>query len=104
MARLCIRKEPNDTDDPLRLQPGDVISLVDDDHVFTKDEQKLHRIVDLPGVPQEKLAYLLAPQTLMGATDEEAIACRALKIDLDLFPKAQKVATEKNIADVTVRK
>lgn len=100
MARLCIRQLPNDTENPLRSQPGDVVSMVDDDHVFTTAERALYRIIDLPGVPQEKLAYLLEPQNLMGAAGEEMIALRKVRLDLAVFPAAQKVATEANIAAV----
>ena len=104
MSRLCVRRLPNDTTNPLRTQPGDVVCMVDDDHVFTKAEQMLYRIIDLPGVPQEKLAYLLEPLNLAGAGDEVMLARRKVKLDLDVFPAKQRVATEKNIADVVVAK
>lgn len=100
MTRLCIRAVANDTDSPLRTQPGDVICMVEDDHVFNAAEMALYRIIDLPGVPQEKLVYLMEPLYLAGAADETMVAVRKRKIDLAAFPKNQRVATEKNIADV----
>jgi hypothetical protein len=67
MARLCIRLTPNDhptdpTLTPLRTHEGDVVCLVDDDHVFSPTELTCghYKIVDVPGVTQEDLLYLMA--------------------------------------------
>ncbi len=65
MARLCVRVAPNShpTDakiDPLRTQVGDVVCIVDDKHEFSHCEMNngQYKIIDMPGVPQEKLIYL----------------------------------------------
>ena len=66
MARLVIRVLPNahPTDPaltPLRTQEGDVVEIVDDDHVFRPSIFNGHyRILDVPGVPQEELVHLKA--------------------------------------------
>ena len=66
MARLCVRVTNNDhptdpTLTPLRTNEGDVVCLVDDDHVFSFAELNNghYRIIDVPGVPQEDLAHLV---------------------------------------------
>ena len=67
MARLCVRVKNNDhptdpTLTPLRTNEGDVVCLVDDDHVFSFAELNngQYRIIDIPGVPQEDLLHLVA--------------------------------------------
>ena len=66
MARLCIRITNIDHPTvpaltPLRTNEGDVVCLVDDDHVFSVAEltNGHYRILDLPGVPQEELVHLV---------------------------------------------
>ena len=107
MTRLCIRVQENPGGDPTgRTQPGDVVCMVDDDHKFNYAEMNNghYRIIDLPGVPQEKLAYLLEPkvEVILGGVEpeERPLARRAVKIDLAAFPAKQKVATEADIAAV----
>lgn len=65
MCRLCVRIAPNNhpTDsklDAMRTQLGDVVCIVDDDHVFSYAELNCghYRIVDVPGVTQEDLTHL----------------------------------------------
>jgi len=68
VARLCIRIAPNNnhTDpllDALRTHEGDVVCLVDDDHVFSHAELNngQYRILDVPGVSQAELVHLVEP-------------------------------------------
>ena len=68
MARLCIRTAPNGhpTDpqlDLLRTQPGDVVEVVADDHVFSLAERTngQYRIIDVPGVPASEFLHLKEP-------------------------------------------
>lgn len=65
MCRLCVRITPNNhpTDpklDAMRTQFGDVVCIVDDDHVFSYGELNCghYRIIDVPGVWQGDLIYL----------------------------------------------
>ena len=64
MARLCIRIAPNDhpTDPsktPLRTQPGDVVEIREDGHVWRPGELNCgqYRFIDVPG-PESEWAYL----------------------------------------------
>lgn len=64
MAILCVRIAPNDHPDPSlhaqRTHPGDVVDIVEDDHVFSEGELKCgqYRFINVPGVPAAELAHL----------------------------------------------
>lgn len=64
MARLVVRIQdkyaPGDKNTVFGTNPGDVVCIVDDDHQFSYCELNNghYRIIDVPGVPQEKLIYL----------------------------------------------
>lgn len=86
MARLCIRIAPNNhpTDpklDALRTQVGDVVCIVDDEHIFSEAEMNCgqYQFVDVPGVPQGDLINLC---TAVADADGNIIARRSLAIDL----------------------
>jgi hypothetical protein len=68
MARLCVRIAANDhpTDaalNDLRTHEGDVVVVMPDTHQFSQAEltNGQYRILDLPGVPEEEMSYLMAP-------------------------------------------
>lgn len=92
----------------LRTQPGDVVCMADDDHQWSATERACgqYRFIDLPGVPQEQLAHLVAAKTepVIGTVEpeERTIARRAVKIDLAALPAKQRVATKADI-DAVVR-
>ena len=100
MARLCIRITPNDhpTDaalTPLRTNEGDVVCMVDDNHVFSVTELNCghYKIVDLPGVPQEDLVHLVA-----SVEDANGTMTKRRAVGLD---KAILKGSWKNKASVT---
>src|SRR3990172_5332160 len=110
MARLCVRILPNDhpTDPaltPLRTRLGDVVCIVDDDHVFSHAELNCghYRIIDVPGVPQEDLIHLCAS---VEDAEGKITARRAVKLDDAVLKSAQWVgrtsATKAQIAAITV--
>ena len=86
MARLCVRIAPNNHPadanlDALRTQPGDVVCIVDDDHVFSSAELNCgqYKIIDVPDVPQEDLAYLV---TSVYDAEQKLVSRRAVKLEL----------------------
>ena len=67
MARICIRVAPNDhpTDSsltPLRTRVGDVVVIVNDDHVFSECERNngQYKIVNVTDATQEELLHMVA--------------------------------------------
>lgn len=102
MARLCIRLTPNpNPSDPsldvFRTQAGDVVCLVDDNHVFSHAELNNghYRILDVPGVPQEDLVHLVTP---VEGADGTMLKRRAQSLD----PAALKVGIWVGKAETTV--
>ena len=86
MARLCVRVASNNhpTDaslNALRTQPGDVVCLVDDSHVFSLCERTngQYRIIDVPGVSQEQLVALV--EQVYAADEATLVKRRRLALD-----------------------
>lgn len=113
MARLCIRIAANNhpTDpslDALRTQPGDVVCIVDDGHVFSKCEMTngQYRIVDVPGVTQDQLASLV--EQVYAADEATLLKRRRLALDITALKtgawKTRASATKAQIDAITITK
>lgn len=102
MARLCVRIAPNShpTDpslDALRTQPGDVVCIEEDSHIFSVGEMTCgqYQIIDVPGVSPEKFDYLRE-----SVQDSEGKMTKRSTKSLDLGALVGKV-TEEKLALVT---
>lgn len=105
MATLCIRITPNDhpTDPsltPLRTNEGDVVCLVDDDHVFSVAELNCgqYKMLDVPGVPQEELVHLVAH---VEDAEGKMVKRRSVGIDKAVLKGAWKDKTSATKAEIT---
>jgi hypothetical protein len=112
MARLCIRILSNDHPSdasltPMRTNLGDVVSVHDDDHVFSFAELNCghYRIIDLPGVPEMDLLSLVESKK---DVDGRMIARRLVGLDTNILKSAPWVgkttATKTQIDAITVVK
>lgn len=110
MARLCIRVAPNahptdPTLTPLRTQPGDVVAVVEDGHVFSAGERTSgeYRIIDVPGVAEAALTHLIEH-----VTDAEGDLARVRRLTLNAAVlgvgpwKNRITATKAQIDSITV--
>ena len=82
MARLIVRLQPNPASDPaqnvLRSQPGDVVDICEDAHVFTDAEYRLYLVINVPGVPASEFDHLKNPEF---DADNEIMNYRTVKLD-----------------------
>jgi hypothetical protein len=104
MAKLCIRITPNDhpTDPsitPLRTNEGDVVCLVEDDHVFNVAELNCghYKILDVPGVTQEELVHLVAH---VEDAEGKMMKRRAVRFDKALLKGIWKNKTSATKAEI----
>lgn len=100
MARLCVRVAekyaPGDPNSILGTNPGDVVCIVDDDHKFSDCEMLSgqYRIIDMPGIPQDKLIYLCEhAEDADGAMIRRRVRTIALAADLKLPELPKDAAT-----------
>lgn len=85
MAKLCVRIKPNDhptdaTLTPLRTQPGDVVCIMGDSHIFSEAERNCghYRFINVSGIGEDELANLV--QTV-NDSDGMIIKRRGFRLD-----------------------
>ena len=82
MARLILRVYPNPDPDPvmakIRSQPGDVVDICEDSHIFTDAEYRLYLVVNVPGIPAETFDHLKAHDV---DADGNMLAYRKVRLD-----------------------
>lgn len=114
MATLCIRIAPNNnpTDaklDALRTQIGDVVCIVEDGHKFSSGELNCgqYKFVDVPGVPQVDLIYLIDS---VEDADGQMIMRRAKTLDVEKLDslafarEGRNAVTKSQIESLTLSK
>ena len=108
MARLLIRIAPNSNPsdpslDALRTQPGDVVCIVEDDHVFSECERLngQYRIIDVPGVSANDFNELLIPVLDVNGM---LMKLRSKTLDFTALKVGMTTATKAEIDSLTVIK
>lgn len=82
MARLAVRIYQNPDPDPemakFRSQPGDVLDICEDGHIFTDAEYRLYRVINVPGIPAEAFGGLKEHER---DAEENIIGYRKVRLD-----------------------